>query len=207
VGRRPRVAQKEILEAAREAFAERGYEGTTLAAISARVGLSPAALLRHAPTKEALFAAAMAPKNAEDEPSPFEFLAHVPGEADATKALRQLAESFVPFFERRIGADLARYLHSHQVERAGCDSKDMQKLRRKGFATIADYMRRASAAGRMEIDDPEAGAMAFMGSLVSYVFLHRVARIVDPPIPLDRYLDNLVHLWTKGAIRTPRRKP
>ncbi len=59
MGRRAKVSREEILRGAREAFSERGFDGTTLAAIGAKVGLSPSALLRHAPTKEALFSAAM----------------------------------------------------------------------------------------------------------------------------------------------------
>src|SRR5258708_27510943 len=95
MGRRPRVSRGEILLAAREAFAQRGYEGTTLAAISSRVGLSPAALLRHSPTNEALFSAAMAAKESEQESLFFAFLEGVPGDADPRKVLRRLAEDLL----------------------------------------------------------------------------------------------------------------
>ena len=54
MGRRARASRDQILRAAREAFSERGFDGTTLAAIGARVGLSPSALLRHAPTTPSL---------------------------------------------------------------------------------------------------------------------------------------------------------
>jgi AcrR family transcriptional regulator len=203
MGRRARVTRDEVLRAARDAFAERGYEGTTLAAISTRVGLSPAALLRHAPSKEALFACAMAPDGVEGEPLPMEPLRHIPGSADPRKVLRGLAESFVPFFERKIGADLVSYLHAQPSDR---EPTQLTTTRRRGLTIVADYMRRASRAGRLDVQDPEAAAMAFLGSLVSYVFLHRVARIFDPPLPLDRYLDNLMGIWTRGAIRVPTRK-
>ena len=46
MGRPARVTREQVLRAAREAFSESGYHGTTLAAIGARVGISPAALLR-----------------------------------------------------------------------------------------------------------------------------------------------------------------
>ncbi|HWW94304.1 MAG TPA: TetR/AcrR family transcriptional regulator [Vicinamibacteria bacterium] len=213
MGRRPRVSRGEILRAAREAFAERGYEGTTLAAISTRVGLSPAALLRHSPTKEALFAAAMTAKETEEESLFFEFLEGVPGDADPRKVLRRLAEGVVPFFELRIGADVARYLHArpnHEQARGARDMSEapseLTEIRRRGFTVIRDYMRRASKAGRLRVLDPEAAAIAFMGSLVSYVFLHRIAKIIDPPLPFDRYLDNLIGIWTRGAIRIPKKR-
>ncbi|HXB53972.1 MAG TPA: TetR/AcrR family transcriptional regulator [Vicinamibacteria bacterium] len=206
MGRRPRVSRGEILSAAREAFAERGYEGTTLAAISTRVGLSPAALLRHSPTKEALFAAAMAAKETEEESLFFAFLEGVPDDADPRKVLRRLAEGGMPFLERRIGADVASYFHAPPPHPEGRSTGDMSKIRRRGFTMIADYMRRASKAGRLCVLDPKATAIAFMGSLVSYVFLHRIAKIIDPPLPFDRYLDNLIGIWTRGAIRVPKKK-
>ena len=57
MGRPAKVHREDVLAAARDAFVRGGYEGTTLADISARLGVSPAALLRHAPTKQALFTA------------------------------------------------------------------------------------------------------------------------------------------------------
>jgi AcrR family transcriptional regulator len=203
MGRRPRVSREEVLDAAREAFADRGYDGTTLAAIGTRVGLSPAALLRHAPSKEALFAEAMHPPEAGDESLPMDFLRQVKGSADPVPVLRRLAEAFIPFFERRIGADLACYTHS--LPDLPADPR-LTEVRRRGFALVASYMRRAARAGRLSVRDPEAAALAFMGSLASYVFMHRVARIIEPPLPLPRYLDDLMGIWTRGAVRAARRR-
>jgi AcrR family transcriptional regulator len=203
MGRRPRATRAQVLDAAREAFADRGYDGTTLAAIGTRIGLSPAALLRHAPSKEALFADAMRPAPAA-ETLPMDFLRGVPGDADPGVVLRRLAEAFVPFFERRIGADLACYIHA--LPDRPLDPR-VTEIRKRGFALVAGYMRRAARAGRLCVRDPEAAALAFMGSLVSYVFMHRVARIMDPPLPLPRYLDDLLEIWTRGAVRARKRKP
>jgi AcrR family transcriptional regulator len=50
--RRPRdVAVDAILEAATRLFGERGYKGTTVAAVAAEVGLTDAGVLHHFPTK------------------------------------------------------------------------------------------------------------------------------------------------------------
>lgn len=49
----------EILGAAAEVFAERGYEGGTMRDIAERVGVTEPALYRHFPGKEALFLALM----------------------------------------------------------------------------------------------------------------------------------------------------
>jgi AcrR family transcriptional regulator len=53
---RPRNRRDEIIRAALDVFAERGFRGTSLAAVAARVGLSQQGLLHYFPTKDALLA-------------------------------------------------------------------------------------------------------------------------------------------------------
>src|SRR5437867_11713013 len=102
MGRPERVTREQVLAGARRAFAERGSAGTTLANIGARVGVSPAALLRHAPSKKALFALAM-----ESEPAgqalPTDFLASISLSQDPARVLRRVAREFIPFIEQKMG--------------------------------------------------------------------------------------------------------
>ena len=208
MGRRPKVTSEEVLKAAREAFSERGFEGTTLTSIAARLDISPAAVLRHAPTKEALFAACMAAQPGEIR-VPMEFLAEVSGTADPRQVLRRIAESFVPFAEGKLDEHLARFMRSKAEAGTAFglflpfDPEARPTPPQRGLALVADYFRRATAAGKLAVPDPEAAALMFMGSLHSYVFLHRVFRIADPPMPLERYLDTLLDVWCHGA--RPRR--
>src|SRR2546428_7820305 len=110
MGRPARVTREDVLRAAREAFAGRGYDGTTLAAIAARLDVSPAALLRHAPTKADLFAAAMASGD-EQEPFPMAFLAEVDAATtDPRDVLRRLAHVAIPYLEARIGQSIAIWM-------------------------------------------------------------------------------------------------
>src|SRR5215472_1604072 len=102
MGRPARVTREEVLRQARRTFAERGFDGTTLAAIAARLNVSPAALLRHAPTKHALFEMAMAAET-PGEALPTDFLEAVPPTQDPARVLRRLALAFVPFIEQKIG--------------------------------------------------------------------------------------------------------
>jgi len=60
-GRRPgdpEVTKGAILDAARAAFAETGYDGATIRAIAAQAGVDPALIHHHFGTKEELFVAA-----------------------------------------------------------------------------------------------------------------------------------------------------
>ncbi len=195
-----------MLDAARELFTERGFEGTTLAAIAARAGLSPAALLRHEATKRDLFLAAMLPED-EEVLRPLAELASIPPTADPARVLRHLAEELITYGERRMRRWMVLSLHDEApFHRHDAVSETRMDSRRRGFRLLVEYMRREAKAGRLDIDDPEAAAVLFAGSVQSYVVLHHVLRVVDTPLPLDRYLDTLVGVWRRGAIRERTRR-
>src|SRR6476661_7917347 len=107
MGRRPKVTREEVLDAARQVFAERGFEGTTLASIAARLDLSPAALLRHAANKEELFAAAM--HQPPEIRVPVEFLREVDGSEDPREVIRRIVQAFIPFLEQKIDEQISRW--------------------------------------------------------------------------------------------------
>ena len=200
-----------MLRAAREAFAERGFEGTTLAAIAARLDVSPAALLRHAPTKEALFAAAMDPAEGEAF-HPLSWLAECDGTEDPRKVLRRLGEVLVPFIEGKLDEVIARWMRAKSLEEArGALPAELMAMRptppERGLAFLEEYVGRAVSAGRLQVRDPRAAAFTLLGSLHSYVVLHRIGRILDPPLPLDRYLDTLVEVWLHGAAPAAAARP
>jgi TetR/AcrR family transcriptional regulator of autoinduction and epiphytic fitness len=205
MGRRPRIDREAVLAAARRLFGERGYEGTTLAAIAAEVGVSPAALLRHAPTKQALFDAAFGADPGELT-VPIEFLARVDAaKSDPAKVLTRVGESFVPFFERVIGQTMALWMRTNALAGAAPENLPLvfDRARRptppqRALALLENYFRRATRAGRLRARDPRAAAVVFLGALQAYVMLHRVARAIDPPMALSRYLEALVDLLLPG---------
>jgi AcrR family transcriptional regulator len=212
MGRRPKVTREEVLTAARQVFAERGFEGATLAAIAGRLDLSPAALLRHAATKEELFAAAMAPAPGEIR-VPVEFLGDLDGSEEPQRVLRRIVESFVPFLEQKIDEQIARWMRTKIVEEPQglplpFDPNVRPTPPQRALALIEEYLRRATAAGRLSLRDPHAAALLLLGSCQAYVMLHRIARIEDPPLPLDRYVDTLVEVWLRGAgpAKAPRER-
>jgi AcrR family transcriptional regulator len=209
MGRPPRITREQVLAQARSAFAERGFEGTTLAGIAAHLKVSAAALLRHAPTKQALFDAAMDSEPA-GEGLPTDFLADVSPSEDPARVLRRLAALFVPFIEKRMGENIARFLRARTAEAARTirlpfDPREKGSPPARVVAALERYLRRARGAGRVSLRDPRAGALVYLGSLQSYVFFHRVLRI-EPVIALDSYLDTVIGIWTRGAIRGRRKK-
>ena len=209
MGRPARVSREDVLRAAREAFGERGYEATTLAEIAARVGVTPAALLRHAPSKEALFAAALASGH-EAEPFPMAFLAGVDPDEDPRRVLRRFAHVLVPYLEGKMGQSIALWMRSRAAAvsrtlRLPFDPRAVDSPPRRVLVLLEEYFHRARRAGRLRVRDPRAAAMGFMGSFHAYVFLHHVLKVQEPPLDLDLYVNTVLDIWMRGAIVPPRR--
>ena len=208
MGRTARVNRNQVLAAAREAFVERGYEGATLANIAGRVGVSAAALLRHAPTKRDLFVACMG--EGEPEAMPFAFLEEMDGAEDPKRVLRRAAEAMIPFLESKMRQIVARWVYFKTVPGIGrmplpFDPASRPTPPQKNLKYLENYMRRAARRGRLRLDDPNAAAMAFLATLHSYVFLQHVIEVLEKPMPLERYLETVLEIWTRGAIVTGRK--
>jgi AcrR family transcriptional regulator len=126
----------EILRAAFEVIAERGYRGASLAAVAERVGLTQQGLLHHFPTKEALLVAVLEARDQWDAVPPghrlrldllgslVEYNAMRPGVVQTFSAL--LGESVSeghparPFFTRRydaVRASMAEVLRAEYGDR------------------------------------------------------------------------------------------
>lgn len=207
MGRPAKVSSEKVLAAARQLFAEKGFEAATLAAIGARVGLTAAAILRLAPSKEALFQKAML--GSPDDPTPrhLEFLAELTGEEDPRPVLRRMGELSVAVMEAKLGQVVALWMRARTLNPEALplpfDPAEHPTPPERVLRQIAEYFRRADRAGTLRIGDPEAAAMAFAASLHGYVFIHRVLRAIEPPMPLDRYLDTLIDVWCSPRAAEP----
>jgi len=206
MGRRPKVTREEVLRAARANFLEAGYEGTTLADIGARIGVSPAALLRHAPTKQALFSAAMGVDN-DIGPLPLEFLESYTGNEDPRRVLLEVAEAFLPFIEKMLKEALVRqWICVKAKSKDGFVPPPFAHTARplppeRNLLFLVEYLRRAGDKGKIKVRDYRAAAFSFIAAIHSYVMIHKVAELFEEPVPLDLYLETLLDIWAKGAIR------
>jgi AcrR family transcriptional regulator len=211
MGRPAKIRREEVLAAAREAFETGGFEGTTLAEISGRLGVSPAALLRHAPTKQALFTAAMG-TTPGPEMLPLAFLSDVPGHADPAIVLRQVAHAFVPFIQAKLRENLGRWVHFRRIAGVGplplpFDPTARPTPPQRNLKLLEDYFRRARRAGLVSVRNPRAAAFACAASLHSFVMLQEVMQVLEDPMPLEEYLDALIDVWKRGAFAKRGKRP
>ena len=110
--------------------------------------VTAAAILRHYPTKQALFAAAMRPHPLAVPAFMFD-LAAVDAAQDPRKVLRNLAEHFVPFVQRTLAENLAVYMYSRGQTSIVLpfDPRDPDTPPRRGLKIVTEYFRRAAEAG------------------------------------------------------------
>src|SRR5688572_9731222 len=175
MGRPPRIRRDQILDTARRVFAAKGFAAATLADIAGELEVTPAALLRHVDSKHALFDEGMKSGPVLEPPACILELPSTPADADPRAVLRRIAEEFIPFAERIIAASIVVAMHENARRTSlvlPFDESDSPP--RRGFPIVADYFRRAAAAGRLRIHDPRAAALLFMGSLQGYVLFHHV---------------------------------
>ena len=203
MGRRPVIHRDELLDSARRIFAAKGFAATTLADIADELGVTPAALLRHAESKEALFRAAM---ERSDRVQPPQCVLDLPmidaAKADPRDVLRNLASGFIPFVQTMISTRLVMAMHANTGRTSVVlpfDAADDDSPPRRGLQLVVDYFNRAAKAGVLRVANPPAAALLFMGSLQGYVLTLHVLR-VGPAVPVPDYIDALIDLWCNGAI-------
>ncbi|HSP14971.1 MAG TPA: TetR/AcrR family transcriptional regulator [Thermoanaerobaculia bacterium] len=200
MGRPPTISREQILQASRAVFTQKGFASATLADIAGELGVTAAAVLRHFDSKQALFNAAM--RGNVTLPDCILALETVDPASDPRLVLRRLAEQWLPFARTTIVQNLVLSMHerSNPTLVVPFDPRRQDSPPRRGLRIVTNYFKRARKARVIRVEDPRAAALLFMGSLVSYVFIHHVLTVAERPYPLDAYIDALIDLWSDGAI-------
>ena len=112
-------------------------------------------------------------------------------------------------FEGRLGETIAAWMRMRSSEGVPAIELPFDPRRRSSppqriLSELTAYMRRASRAGALSVKSPRAAALAFLGALQAYAFMHRVAQI-SPVVPLDAYIETYLEVWKKGALGRGRR--
>lgn len=197
MGRPPRITREQILEASRAAFQARGFAATTLADIAKALDVTPAAILRHFDSKQALFSAAMSSQGIA-VPEFITALAQLDPRSDPRVALAEFAKHVVPFLMDIIRSAIAVQMHATTLV-VPFDTHSEEIPPRRAIRFLGDYFARAMKAGTIRRADPHALALLFVGQLQAYVFFHQVLG-VTPVYPLDDYIDALIALWSEGVL-------
>jgi AcrR family transcriptional regulator len=158
-----------ILDAAAELFLASGYDGTSLARVAERSGVSKATLFKQFPTKSQLFEATVlaAAEMADTK------LGILPSD-DFHAGLVHLGRAYADLLARPRVAGLMRTIIAElprfpELQERTFDFGTLSVLR-----ALRGYLREADTAGTAAIDDPEVAATQFLGMIASAVFWPRL---------------------------------
>jgi AcrR family transcriptional regulator len=175
--RRKTARPNEIVEAAMEVFAERGFAAARLDEIAVRAGVSKGTLYLYFETKEALFRAVVQ--------------SHVtPG----LTQIRQYVETFEGSFEEFVTSLLTLAAERIASSRAPAvakivvgESKNFPDLARIWYAevitptmaVISEHIRRAQAKGEVKAGDPELYALSITAPVVMGMLFREIFGAID----------------------------
>lgn len=164
--------KQRILEVAERLLARNGWRNTSLAQIAREAGVSPAGLLHHFESKEALLEAVLDVRDDDDN-------AHANLSGDLPSEIGRAAERF----ER--SPELIGTFTVLLIENIDPDAPLHDRLlHRQRAATdiVADLIRRGQDEGRYRPDiDPAIKAV----EILSFINGMETAWLLDPSIPLD----------------------
>jgi AcrR family transcriptional regulator len=163
------ATSRRLLEAATEAFAERGYHATTTRDIATRVGMSPAALYVHFPSKVALLAQI---SRLGHEAAAELVDTAIDGAPDPVSRLRAVAAAFAAWHAEH--HRVARIVQHELAALPDDDLQEVRRLRQRIERRVEEQLRDGVAAGVMTVGDTRAVARAVLSLTVD------VARWYDP---------------------------
>ncbi|MYS86903.1 TetR/AcrR family transcriptional regulator [Embleya scabrispora] len=171
--------RRQILEAAAACFADKGFHGTRTADICARAGMSPGNVFHYFPSKHAIIVALVEQEGTDTAT----YLADLARAEDPLAALFDLIDAVV-----RLAADpayagltLDTAAEARRDEGIGALVAHNDRQLRAG---IADLLRRAAAAGRIDDTLDPDGAATWVAAQIDGLF----ARVATDPdfAPLDQ---------------------
>ena len=180
--RRKEARPSEIVAAALEVFAERGFAAARLEDIAGRAGVSKAALYLYFPTKQDLFRAVVADAFAPN-------LAGVVAAADAYEGrFEDLARTLLP----ALAAVASRGSMGGVVKMVVGESRNFPELAKvwhddlvgKALSAVSGAIARAQAKGEVKAGDPRAYALGLIAPLMLAVLWRETFTPVGAP-PFD----------------------
>jgi AcrR family transcriptional regulator len=184
----------EILEVARVAFLELGYERTSMAEIATRVGGSKATLYGYFPSKEALFLAIIE-RLGEQYISPALEQLEASPEEDVRTALRRFGEQFLAFISTQEAIATYRVVMS-QAAHSDIGQAFFEAGPNQCDERLARYLSGAMSRGQLRKADADIAAAHYFamlthGEMWQHYFMREPPVLTRPQIKriVDRVLD------------------
>ncbi len=191
----------QILSGACLVFREQGYERASVDAIAARAGVSKATIYNHFRDKDALFVATLSAET-EDVRQRFLALLEEPT-GDLEADLRRIAEHLLHLVSKPSHVQRFRVVCG-VVERFPEVGRTLYECSMKlGRERMSEFLRRAAAAGQLDIEDATAAAVDFhslcAGELTRQLHLGVIDRLDDETLQAN--VDRAVRTFLRAYGR------
>jgi AcrR family transcriptional regulator len=199
---RARAKRAQIRAAAQELFLRHGFAATTMDAVTATAGISKQTLYRYYPSKEALFADILDQLTLQQGAS-----AVWPPPERVTIATRADLEAVLTWLARDIIADttqptliaLMRVLIAEAPRFPHLKELFTATVSGPGFAAVSQLLDQARAAGVVVVEESEAAARLFIGSLLTYYLVDGLFAAEQPRPPPDAEVVAIVRLFVRAV--------
>jgi AcrR family transcriptional regulator len=198
--------RRQIVHAAIELFARKGFDGTTTREIAQAAGVSEAVIFRHFPTKHDLYRAIIDHKMKECQRSFREELRQAMAHRDDRMVFTRLAEEILRIY--REDPDFTRLmffsaLEGHELSRLVYETHVAQM-----FEELVAYVRRRVRERAFRAVNPRVAARAFVGMVAHHAL---VRELFDPAGRLLKIEDRaaaraFAAIFLDGVVRRSERK-
>ena len=181
------IDETAILDAAREAFLERGFSVPT-SEIAKRAGVSEGSIFKRYGTKAQLFSAALELPRVIPWKSMVEERFSRP---DTKQAMTEIGVEVLKFYRNYMGQMLK--IHAHLKEIMHIESTEAPPPI-QALNTLTEFFTQQSKQNLIDAAHPEAVTRMFIGSIVNYAFFEIMFQYT--PTPAEEYIEQIVDtLW------------
>lgn len=200
---RARAKRDQIRMGAQRLFLERGFGGTSTDAIAAEAGVSKQTLYAYYPSKEELFADVMRWITLENPENRLLMtpVSEIPlGSRDELRrTLAAVAQKVISTMMRPDYLALLRVVIAEAPRMPHLGELFSATVPKRGLEVISTILGHARERGMAEIEDVEAAARMFLGSLVTYAILDGLLVTGGPPRqPAPERIEGIVDLYMKA---------
>ena len=171
--------RRQILEGARQAFAELGYERTSVDAVAARAGVSKATVYNHFGDKKGLYIAT-AMEEVEAMREGLRASLGAP-EGDVEAALRQTGEKLMAVLVSPPIVALYRHTLADACRFPDVGRTWFERGPAATYDVVATYLGRWRDAGKLVLDDPRTAAIHFVQLCQGDVALRAHCGVIAAP--------------------------
>jgi AcrR family transcriptional regulator len=193
----PGCKARQILDGAAGVFARDGYEGASMSRIAGEAGVSKGTLYNYFAGKAELFAAyvqrdcsrwiALLFDDLDETAPPAEVLARI-----GRRQFQMLLSEPALIMYRMVIAEAQKFPElAETFYRAGPAN---------AVAHVAAYLRRATQAGQLSVDDPDFAAEQFFALTQTHLCMKRRLRMIDMPndAEIEKVVDAAVRVFLLG---------